>query len=264
MVCLSFDVEEWDPPAIYGVASEHSMSDRFSAEGCGRLLSLLGSRGVRCNSFATGVFARNCPDTVRELAEAGHEVGCHGNEHKPLVGLGYRELKAEVKAGRESVEAAAQRRVRGFRSPMNKGHPRLCEALGELGFAYDSSVHPAVLPGRLSDILQRRDVHRVGGLAEVPISTLYGLPISWWWMRNIGLEYTLLGCEASLRRYGYALLYFHPWEYTVLPEVRGVPAHITRGTGRPAESSLGRFIDRMKARGRTFGTIPDILEVKGF
>jgi peptidoglycan/xylan/chitin deacetylase (PgdA/CDA1 family) len=262
LVCLSFDVEEWDSPVVFGVESEYSMSDEFSAKGCHVLMELLKKYDVKANFFITGVFAKNYPDIVRKLVERGHEIGCHGNVHKDLKRLGPEELRKEISTGLELVQKAAGINVKGFRSPRNSINPRLYDVLSELSFEYDSSVHPAMLPGRYSDVFKKKDVHTVDGSVEVPMSTLCGLPISWWWMRNIGVAYTVFGCGISAKLYGYSLLYFHPWEFTALPEVKGLPKHITKGTGEKALRDLESLIIAAKRRGHVFGTIRDIIEIK--
>ena len=258
-VCLSFDVEGWDPPLIYGVPSEHSLSLEYSAVGCRLLLGLFERLGVRSTFFVTGTFARACPDVVRELAVRGHDVSCHGDQHKVLKGLPRVEVYADVKSGKESVEKASRVPVSGFRSPRNMINPCLYDVLSELSFAYDSSVHPAFIPGRLTEVLKRPGIHRVGKIVEVPSSTVFGLPISWWWMRNLGLWYTKLGCEASLMLHGYALLYFHAWEFTDVPRVKGVSGHMTKGTGAQFLRDVESLVVSLRKRGYGFGTIPDVI-----
>jgi peptidoglycan/xylan/chitin deacetylase (PgdA/CDA1 family) len=260
LVCLSFDVEEWDSPVIYGVESKHSMSTAFSAVGCRKLMDLFDRLGVKGTFFTTGVVAKNHPELIRDLADKGHEIGCHGNVHRELTGLSFSKLKTEIDMGQRSIRKASKIAVRGFRSPRNMVNPHLYGVLSELSFEYDSSVHPALLPGRMSGLFNKRGVNMVNGIVEVPISTFFGLPISWWWMRNIGVKYTLLGCEVSLRQNGYALLYLHPWEFTKMPEVKGVPHHITRDTGEKALENIEKLVVTLRGNGRRFGTIHDIIE----
>ncbi|MFH1788576.1 MAG: polysaccharide deacetylase family protein [Candidatus Altiarchaeota archaeon] len=262
IVSLSFDVEEWDSPVYYGVESKDAMSTKFSAEGCAKIIELLEREKIRSTFFLTGTFARNHPDIAKKLASLGHDVACHGNDHKVLADLPYDELYADIKAGRDSVESASGAKVAGFRCPRNMRNPHLYEVLKKLSFTYDSSVHPAFMPGRWGDVLQKRDVHKVDGIIEVPSSTLIGLPISWWWMRNIGEQFTRIGCETSLRLHDYALVYFHAWEYAKLPQVAGIPSHMTKRTGIQFLEDLERLIGHLKKRGHCFGTIPDIIKQK--
>jgi hypothetical protein len=239
--CLSFDVEEWDCPRVFGVESPHNMSTVFSAVGCGRLLDLLSRADVRASFFVTGVFARNHPDIVERMVSDGHEVGAHGLSHRPLGGLSYDELLTDIKGNKDILEGLGAC-VSGFRCPRNMINPHLYGVLKDLDFTYDSSVHPAFLPARPTGVFQNSSVRRIDGVWEVPMSTLFGLPISWWWFRNVGAWYTRAGCDASLWSRDYCLLYFHPWEFADLPAVEGVPSHIYKNTGESMVEALEDFI----------------------
>lgn len=262
IVSLSFDVEEWDSPVYYGVESKDAMSTEFAAQGLRKIIDLFTREQIQATFFITGTFARNHPEILKELSTLGHDVACHGNDHKVLAHLPYDGLYSDIKAGRDSVQKASGVKAAGFRCPRNMKNPALYKVLSELSFEYDSSVHPAVMPGRLTDVFQKRSVHRIDGIIEVPSSTLLGLPISWWWMRNIGERFTRLGCEVSLKLYDYALLYFHTWEYAELPRVPGMPAHMTRRTGDIFLADLEKLITHLKRRGHGFGTIPDVINLK--
>ena len=48
------------------------------------LLRLLSDAGVRATLFVLGPIARDYPRLVRDIAAAGHEVGCHGWSHDLL------------------------------------------------------------------------------------------------------------------------------------------------------------------------------------
>lgn len=262
IVCLSFDVEEWDSPVYYGVESKDAMSTEFAAQGLRKIIKLFMREKILGTFFITGTFARNHSELLKELSSFGHDVACHGNDHKVLADLPYDKLHSDIKAGRDSVEKGSGVKIAGFRCPRNMKNPHLYKVLEQLSFTYDSSIHPAVMPGRLMDVFQKRDVHKIDGITEVPSSTLLGLPISWWWMRNLGEQFTRLGCEVSLKLYDYALLYFHTWEYAELPRVSGVPAHITRRTGDIFLADLEKLITHLKRRGYGFGTIRDIINLK--
>ena len=49
-----------------------------------RILDLLGARDVRATFFVVGQRAAQCPELVRAMTEAGHEVGNHGWSHRSL------------------------------------------------------------------------------------------------------------------------------------------------------------------------------------
>ena len=46
-----------------------------------KLLKLLGSRGVRATFFLAGFRAQENPGVADAITAAGHEVGCHGQDH---------------------------------------------------------------------------------------------------------------------------------------------------------------------------------------
>jgi hypothetical protein len=76
---------------------------------------------------------------------AGAEVGNHSRSHPyALTQLPDAELLAEVRGGADAIQAAVGVRPTGFRAPGYTLNDRLYGALVEEGYAYDSSVFPAV------------------------------------------------------------------------------------------------------------------------
>ena len=128
---------------------------------------------------------------------------------------------------------------------------------------YDSSIHPAFLPGKYIDyhnplvphIIKKKHKY----LLEIPCSVfpILRIPISWWWMRNIGLWLTLYGTTSNLKRRNNVVLYFHPWEFTEIRE-RTVPLHITRYTGKKILRDLEKFIHYFQSKGYNFSTIKSL------
>lgn len=45
-------------------------------------MDLLAERGVRATFFVLGWVPERCPELVRRIAVAGHEVDCHGFSHQ--------------------------------------------------------------------------------------------------------------------------------------------------------------------------------------
>ncbi len=128
--------------------------------------------------------------------------------------------------------------------------------LAELGYRYDSSIHPAIVPGRYCNwgyplapfFFGKHNIAAKDGyeILEIPMSVipLIRMPISWWWMRNIGGWLTDYGVGINLRSGRNTVLYFHPWEYADLPRIKGLPLHYTRGCGPCFLEALRRLIDK--------------------
>ena len=48
-------------------------------QGTPRILNLLERRGIPATFFVPGVICRRCPEQVRAIAAAGHEIAAHGD-----------------------------------------------------------------------------------------------------------------------------------------------------------------------------------------
>jgi len=114
-----------------------------------RVLEFLRGRGVRGTFFVTGEIAEHTPDLVREVADAGHEIGFHGWHHVPLPRLTAVQLRADAKRGKDLLEDVSGTPVVGFRAPLFSLVPEshwAVDVLAEVGFTYSSSVLPARNP----------------------------------------------------------------------------------------------------------------------
>ena len=114
-----------------------------------RVLEFLRDRRVRGTFFVTGEIAERAPDLVREVADAGHEIGFHGWHHVPLPRLTPVQLRADAKRGKDLLEDVSGTPVIGFRAPLFSLVPEsrwAVDVLAEVGFTYSSSVLPARNP----------------------------------------------------------------------------------------------------------------------
>ena len=223
-VAVSVDVEEWYhscwvpeyvDPARRGPQPEEL--DRLLPE----LVERFGRLGIRATFFVLGEVARRLPGRVRELVAAGHEVACHGDLHLRANDRSPAAFGADVTRARDLLEAVTGQQVVGFRAPewslRNLDNPRL-RAVAELGFAYDSSLMPAIGAGAASN--PRAPVElawRDGlGLVELPPLVWGGwlsLPAGGWcgrcappaWLRRAVVSAQM------------ALLVVHPWELVDRP-----------------------------------------------
>ncbi len=84
-----------------------------------RVLSTLAEHGARATFFALGEKAVRHPKLVRELVEAGHELGLHGHVHDRLYALRpVARLRADMARGAAALESASGARPRLFRPPV--------------------------------------------------------------------------------------------------------------------------------------------------
>jgi polysaccharide deacetylase family protein (PEP-CTERM system associated) len=256
---ISIDVEDWP----------HSTWDRDlpiterAATNTRRLLELLARENVETTMFVLGKFADRFPEVVREIHQAGHEVGCHGWGHVEIFKQTRDEFAADVRRAKDGLEQTLGVAVKGYRAPdfsVVASTLWALETLAETGFVYDSSIFP-VRHARYGIVDWPRDPMNVklrNGLhiAECPIATLrlFGrnLPVG-----GGGYHRLLPGLVARLTagqllRSGLFVFYCHPYEFDpqelwdtrlALP----VSLRLHQGLGR------GRFEHRFVEFIRRFG-----------
>ena len=225
---LSIDVEDY-----YHV---EAFADRISpetwaqfpsrvADNTRRILELLNRLGARATFFVLGWVAEREPRLVREIADAGHEVGCHSYLHRCVWRLGREEFREDTRRARLAIEDAAAQKVVGYRAPTFSIVQKslwAIEILAEEGFLYDSSVFPI-----------RHDRYGIPGAPRFPFQwvcrsgrTLFEIPpltvrvLGWnlpvgggGYLRILPTWYTRWAVR-RVRQYDRQplLVYFHPWE----------------------------------------------------
>jgi polysaccharide deacetylase family protein (PEP-CTERM system associated) len=201
-----------------------------------RISTWLRSRGWRSTFFVVGEEAERHPDLVGELVAAGHEVGLHGYQHRPLAELGAAAFAAHLERGRRAIEAASGAAVAGFRAPqfsLTKETLWAPEVLWEAGFSYSSSVLPSANPLHGFPGAPRHPFRWPSGLVELPAPVVGVGPLR----VPIGGLYLRVVPEWAWRRLVRAdlgpvpWLYVHPYDFD--PDeprytVRDAPAVLSR------------------------------------
>lgn len=91
--------------------------------------------------FCTGVVARDAPDLIAEIARRGHEVACHSYFHDSMDTQPATTTDKMLGQAKDSLQAAANAPVRGFRAPrfrLNRSTPEQYQLI-ERHFDYDCS-----------------------------------------------------------------------------------------------------------------------------
>lgn len=260
-VILSFDVEEFDLPREHGGKISVERGVEVSSVGLRRILDLLERTGVKATFFVTGNFASLSPELTREILARGHEVGCHGVDH-------FRPQKGDATRSKEIIEKVMNGGVRGKKPYKVSGYrqPRMFEIdyeeLARAGYSYDSSVNPALIPGRYNhfDVPRRPFVRE--GVVEVPtsVASVMRIPLFWLALHLFPAALYLGLVRMCLRETGYFATYFHPWEFGEINEWREVPAYIKRNSGKKLIARLERVILDLKRRGYEFVTYREFVE----
>lgn len=189
-----------------------------------QLLELFVRYDVRATFFTLGWVAERHPGLVRAIIAAGHEVACHGYEHRLIYRQTPDEFRADVRRAKGILEDLLGARVEGYRAPsysITAASLWALDILIEEGFRYDSSIFP-IHHDRYGIPDAQRFPHTIrraaGEIIEFPPSTvrLGGMnwPISGGGYFRL-LPYAMFRC--GLRRLNRveahaAIFFIHPWE----------------------------------------------------
>ena len=200
-----------------------------------RLLELLQRSGTRATFFILGWVAERCPKLIRDIFNAGHEIGSHGYGHQMITCGDRKQFRNDVCRATAVLEDKTSAKLRCFRAPSYSITAKTLwalEVLGELGFEYDSSIFPVRhdlygIPDA-PRFPHYRLLHTGGRLLEFPPSTVRmcanNLPVGGGgYLRLLPYSFTAWAIrQINLKENQPALVYLHPWE--IDPDQPKIPA----------------------------------------
>jgi len=176
---LSFDIEDWfQVENLKGAIAAGSWDscDLRVVNNTRKILDLLKRHQTRATFFILGWVAERCPELVREIAAAGHEIASHGYGHDLVYTQTPEEFRRDLRRSKEILEGLTGTAVRGYRAPsfsINPETPWALDVLVDEGFTYDSSVFPTSFHDRYGFSGSSLSPFRfANGLIEVPLSTV--------------------------------------------------------------------------------------------
>src|SRR5438105_740742 len=93
---FTVDIEDYFHPSEVGAAiSPYDWSKLPSRVtlGTSLLLDTLARHNIHATFFILGWVASHSPKLVKRIADAGHEIGCHSNEHRLVYDLSPTQFK---------------------------------------------------------------------------------------------------------------------------------------------------------------------------
>jgi polysaccharide deacetylase family protein (PEP-CTERM system associated) len=226
---LSFDIEDWFQVENFKSCISRTDWDTSSLrviENTELILRILETYNTKATFFVLGWIAKKCPQLIKKINDAGHEIASHGYWHELIYNQTKEKFREDVQSSKKILEDLINKQVVGYRAPsfsVTKKSFWAIDILIESGYKYDSSIFPVSLHSRYgfkgvnSKIIELKE-----HFLEVPITTfdLFGLRLPF---GAGGAYFRLLpySCFKALFR---ALndknesfvFYLHPWELDVL------------------------------------------------
>lgn len=145
---LSIDVEDYFQVSAFEQVSPPSTWDKREPRverNTDKVLGLLDEAGTKATFFVLGWIAERCPELVKRIAAAGHEVASHGYGHQRVTTQSRQEFREDVRRSKAILEELSGRAVLGYRAPSYSISRQTFWAFDELhagGYRYDSSIFP--------------------------------------------------------------------------------------------------------------------------
>ena len=105
------------------------------------------------------------------------------------------------------------KKIIGFRAP--RFRRANIDIIKKLGFRYDSSINPTIVPGRYNYFGHTRKIKKENDIIVIPmsVSPIFRLPLFWFAFKNLGLFYSKFITRMCLFDQVFVHLVFHPWEF---------------------------------------------------
>jgi peptidoglycan/xylan/chitin deacetylase (PgdA/CDA1 family) len=162
---LTFDLDAETLWMARGVTEPVALSQgRFGpVEAVPRILALLRTYEITASFFIPAWVAEHYPEAVAAIVAAGHEVGCHGDEHERVSELPADREEAILARSIEVLTKLAGRRPVGYRAPAWQLSAHTLALLAKHGFEYSSNMMDRLRPYLHAPLGGRT-------LVEIPVS----------------------------------------------------------------------------------------------
>ena len=202
------------------------------------LLDLFEKYGVRTTFFVLGWVAEKFSSLIRDIHCAGHEVACHGYNHRLVYNLTPKQFREDIRIAKSILEDITGTSVIGYRAASYSIVKKTLWALDiliEEGFIYDSSIFPIY-----HDLYGIPDADRFphtvsrpsGVIKEFPLSTLefridnfkLRIPVAGGGYLRLFPSQVIKNAikRINIKEKNPAILYLHPWEIdTDQPRING-------------------------------------------
>ncbi len=100
------------------------------------IISVLKKHNCNATFFVLGTWAKNNPDVMKALAQAGHEIGNHSYNHTYYTTLGIDQMLEDIKKCNDEIKASCNYTPTLFRAPSGDYNNNVIAACKEAGMEY--------------------------------------------------------------------------------------------------------------------------------
>ena len=273
MNALTVDVEDYYHVSAFERYVSRDQWDSYPSRvvpNTRRLLELFARHSVRATFFVLGWVGHRFPSLVKEIADAGHEVGCHSYWHRLIYEQTPANFVKDLKQGRDVLQEAIGKSVTAYRAPswsITERSQWALDILAQEGFSHDSSIFP-IHHDRYGIPNANPFPYKIelesGRLWEFPPSVIrvagLNIPVSGGgYFRLYPARWTASGLVRVNRRSAQPFLfYIHPWE--IDPDQPRIAASWSARWRHSLNlASTGRKLDWLLSQFR-FGPMTEVIE----
>lgn len=261
-ILLTFDLEEF-PAREFKVPITIEEAYKIGFEGTKKILKLIKENNIIATCFVTYEFGIRYKKIIKEFEKLGCEIACHGFNHDHRYGkMNKKQAYFYIKKSFIGLKKLGLK-INGFRAPQTSSPGY--KIIEKIGFKYDSSLHPAWVPGYYNNLLATRKIFKVDKLIEIPISVapVLKFPMAWIWFRNFGLTYEKILTRLNFLDMDFVNIYIHPYDLVDIDNKlnrKYIPKLILRNTGNKFLNTLDKYIKWCKKNNFKFDTINNYLK----
>ena len=145
MNILTFDIEDWYNCDFISNNNWDKYEVRIY-DGVKKILDELEKRIIKGTFFCLGWIAEKHPQVIKDIAAAGHQIGCHSYQHKLSTHLDEKSFKSDTYKAKSLIEDVIGTPVNIYRAPgfsFTEKNLWTYDVLASLDFKYDCSVFPS-------------------------------------------------------------------------------------------------------------------------
>ncbi len=258
MIILTFDLEDWFHILDCSQTKTEQEWKRYRPRihsNTERILRLLDEKERKATFFCLGWIAREYPEVIRSISDAGHEIASHSMMHQLVYTQNRKAFKEDVTQSIRLLEDLSGKAVRAYRAPgfsITRDALWAFDILHEVGITVDCSVFP--LP------------HSHGGFPGLEVSGPFVLEQNGYHLKMFPMSYVKVGFRRLavsgggyfrlmpwflisyfLGKKSYSMTYFHPRDFDPdQPRIPGLSAvrHFKSYVGlRSSFDKLARLLD---------------------